>query len=642
MNNKQVVLFSLTLLTLTSTLINAGIFGAPSLAAYFFYVLSASLLSFVTAVVLIKSGRSFTVILPWPVVLLMLLVLYSVLHGLFTRREGLNYSTAYLLSNSLLLLSLYFLINRFHLQIIWLINLVAILAGLESLVCLLQYPGWMESGNNFFRVTGTGSNPNVTAMFLAMALPAVWAAAHGQKVIYRKIALSILPLILLSLFLLQCRTALMGASVAALIVLNSRYDLLGKLKRKCNRVRLLFLFTACIAVLMPLAVYFYHLKQASADGRLLVWEICLRMIAEKPLTGYGYGHFEQVYNLFQAKYFNAGLASDAEIRNGSFVHMAYSEFLQNAVEGGLIGLILFAVLPAGLLMKSFLRFAPSMSGGKPLPFLPCSGKSSILPAAGKEDTTATAYAGIAAFAVMSLVNFTIQAVPVMCHFVLYTAIQQSGHVFKAEEPASKRASCSVMNNLDIPAPAKTLTSLLLMVLALYTGISQALLASALTQNRKAKTLDLQGHTREAITILEAQARQLYNSPGYWLNYGSLLYSNKQYAAALEKFNQAADLTSDPELFVLIGHCCYKTGRYREAQKAYLTSKNIAPNRFAARYALMKLYEKTGDGKQMIATAREIVLLPPKVLSPEVRRYKEEAVMMLYPQRKLAASHLTRL
>jgi tetratricopeptide (TPR) repeat protein len=243
---------------------------------------------------------------------------------------------------------------------------------------------------------------------------------------------------------------------------------------------------------------------------------------------------------------------------------------------------------------------------------------------------------------MSLFNFTIQAVPVMCLFVFYAAIRGSGAGTNESAPLFSSIPFTELPRNYFAAPAKTFLFCLLLFAIVCFGIFQATLSYDFCQNQKAKALALQGRTAEAIHILKAQTRVFNRSPAYFQTYGAILYNDKKYAEALIKFRQAAALTSDPDLYLLMGHCCYKTGRFSEAQKAYLTAKYIAPCRFAARYALMKLYEKTGDDEQMIATAREIVLLPPKVLSPEVRRYKEEAVMMLYPQRKPAASHLTRL
>ncbi len=80
------------------------------------------------------------------------------------------------------------------------------------------------------------------------------------------------------------------------------------------------------------------------------------------------------------------------------VHMAYNEFIQQMVEGGLLGLlfpvcILLCLLIPPLADKD--RFT-GMSGA--------------------------AYAGMIAFALMSMVNFTVQAVPVMCLSALYAAM----------------------------------------------------------------------------------------------------------------------------------------------------------------------------------------------------------------------------
>ncbi len=60
-----------------------------------------------------------------------------------------------------------------------------------------------------------------------------------------------------------------------------------------------------IAVSGWLVMYYsYKTKQASADGRILIWKVSAGLLAGKPFGGYGYGLFEREYNLAQGqKYF---------------------------------------------------------------------------------------------------------------------------------------------------------------------------------------------------------------------------------------------------------------------------------------------------------------------------------------------------
>lgn len=66
------------------------------------------------------------------------------------------------------------------------------------------------------------------------------------------------------------------------------------------------------------------------------------MIAENPFKGYGYGLFERNYNLKQASYFANQTSSNTERRNASFVAMAYNDYLEQTIEGGILGLLFYS------------------------------------------------------------------------------------------------------------------------------------------------------------------------------------------------------------------------------------------------------------------------------------------------------------
>lgn len=89
-------------------------------------------------------------------------------------------------------------------------------------------------------------------------------------------------------------------------------------------------------------IHLYQIKNNSADGRLLIWKLSTKMIAENPFKGYGYGLFERNYNLKQASYFANQTSSNTERRNASFVAMAYNDYLEQTIEGGILGLLFYS------------------------------------------------------------------------------------------------------------------------------------------------------------------------------------------------------------------------------------------------------------------------------------------------------------
>ena len=471
------------------------------------------------------------------------------------------------------------------------------------------------------KVTGTWVNPNVTAMFLAMAMPALLILLQKAHR-YQKIALAVLVMSIISIVLLKCRTAVIGGCVSAAIVLNYRYNLFQKLKNNYKGIKLAVIGTLGLTILLLAGIYLYSVKQASSNGRKLVWKVSLNMVAEKPLTGYGYGLFEHDYNLAQAAYFSEGKGTANEINNASFVRMAYSEFVENAVEGGLPALLIFTGLLLSLVIK-----VPSAeideAKGKRVKLT--SNSKAFSTAIPKNITAIAAYAGIVCFAVMSIFNFTVQAIPVMCLFMVYAALLVNSPARKANTSFFKKISFPVwLQKFHFSDWAKCACACIIMLIAGYMCIYGFWVANAFLQNKNALAMTKYGNRMEAISILQPMQNRLSNSEIYWRTYANVSKMNNQYADALNKYNKALTLTSDPDLYLSIGNCNYKLKQYDEAKKAYLMAGNIQPNRLKPRYALMKLYQYISDTINVLKTANEILAMQPKGISKEALFYKKEA------------------
>lgn len=109
----------------------------------------------------------------------------------------------------------------------------------------------------------------------------------------------------------------------------------------------------CILLLIVICSAFFlnRDKDTSTEGRLAVWKNTVELIGRRPLTGYGYGRFEQAYNQARIQRVLTGSASPSELLDTSPVHSARNFFLEHTVEGGipatllLLGALSFALLP---------------------------------------------------------------------------------------------------------------------------------------------------------------------------------------------------------------------------------------------------------------------------------------------------------
>lgn len=71
-----------------------------------------------------------------------------------------------------------------------------------------------------------------------------------------------------------------------------------------------------VVIVLPL-LFLFMLKQDSTNGRVLIWTNAARMIADKPLLGWGANGFSAHYMLYQAAYFT------------KFPHSEYADLADN-------------------------------------------------------------------------------------------------------------------------------------------------------------------------------------------------------------------------------------------------------------------------------------------------------------------------
>ncbi len=584
-----------------AALISANVFGDPTLAAFFCYSICGTVLFITACIFYFKSNTKAVFPAPLPILLFGVLWVYYWLQSLIIVSPSFNNRHWFLLVNFFVLFSYCILYNTQKISFQNVCTVITIIAGGEAIICLAQYFGLLPVHDSLYKITGSGTNPNITGMFLAMALPAVLLVTFKSSPVYQKLSLGVLFFMIAALILLRCRTAFAGGLVATGIILNNRYQLLKESKKRWSKF-LLLIFGGILLCLLAYAVfYLYNLKRASADGRAFIWKICMTMVPENPITGIGYGRFEQGYNLAQAQYFAHGKALPQEITNASYVHMAYNEFLESMVEGGALGLLLFSSFLAALLLLPLKT--PLKAGKFRFSFT------------GLEN--ACAYGGIAAFTVMSLLNFTVQAIPVMGLMMCYGAYCMNSALVTEQNklPFFLFTGRLLFSHASVALLCST---------AVYTCLSVLLMAKAYRQNKDLPKLAKEIGTKAALNRLKDLEQQLSGSALYWQNYGNLLYVHNKFALALDKLNKAKTITSDPDLYLLTGNCYRKMGDYKQAEQAYLTAKHIQPHRFAPQYALMKLYANTNDTGRLLQTATGILAMNPKIPSDKVVLYKQEA------------------
>lgn len=587
-----------------ATLTTSNIFVYASLTPFLLFIqCSTFFILFLGLICLFKNDTAIhfnTNLIP-----VLLLGIYILINGLFINK-GINSYHTYLLSGCGLFICLSLLIKISSNRVNHILLIITLLALLQALICLGQCLGMLKSQSHFFKVTGTWENPNITAMFIVMAVPAFFATTKSRAKFNKGAAWCTFAVLVLSLIILNCRTAWIGLVILLVIYLSRRYNLLSRLKT-IKKSGLAIIGICLLGITVFAGNQLYRYKQASADGRLLIWKISTRMIGDKPLTGFGYGAFEREYNLYQANYFKHQQATATEKANAAYVHMAYNELLQNTVEGGIVGMALLAAVFYGLLTLPVFK---KHDGKNP-----------------QDEACLAAYCGVIIFMAMSLLNFTIQAIPVMAVFIIYGSIltaapyQRQLFIIPAYSNNPGWFKAGKFSKLQA-------MGCLIVLIGLWLAVSSARLIKASYLTKQAAITANSGDGHNAVQLLEPLAGVLNNYESYWTVYGNVLLKQKDYANSLLKYKQALLFTSGPDIYLKTGICYEQLGDEENALKCYQQSASLDLHKIEPRFAQMRLYLKVNDTVNAVHFANEIVAMPVKVASKRAYYYQRQAMLLL--------------
>lgn len=246
-------------------------------------------------------------------------------------------------------------------QVVWLLTAMAVMAGFEGVLGLLQVATGASSPFNFGNThgggmaTGTFVNRNHLAALLAMALPVIVGlvsyrarrsrheasrgrAGDANAVAQRALLFASAIVVLLGLVFTASRagiaTALVGLAMTALLLVPGR----GSARRARGIVVALLLAGFALAAGIGLAPVLDRFApdalELSGDGRFALYAATLRAAVDFLPFGSGMSTFATVFPRYQAGAF------------GGYVDFAHNDYLQAFLELGLAGAIAVALLVA--------------------------------------------------------------------------------------------------------------------------------------------------------------------------------------------------------------------------------------------------------------------------------------------------------
>lgn len=224
-----------------------------------------------------------------------------------------------------------------------------------SIVCfilstygLLQYFGFIPSRHYAFPITGTYENPAGFAAVQAALFPfALYLFLQNENKRWIGWFAGITAVLcFVTVILSGSRAGVLAICAAATVVLVLQTKVISVFKTHQ------WLWLPMILTVVTASVMMYRVKASSADGRLFVWSICLDMIKERPLFGYGIGGIEKHYMDAQAAYFSMHPDSPYVMLADNVTH-PFNEYIKLTVNYGLVGLTIALCLLALTIKRLF-------------------------------------------------------------------------------------------------------------------------------------------------------------------------------------------------------------------------------------------------------------------------------------------------
>lgn len=490
--------------------------------------------------------------------------------------------------------------NDFSLRFIQFTSLIAIYVSLNShrvadfakLISLFPYillilcmhgifQNWdiLPRNSFYFEVTGSFSNPNSYAGFmgflLVMSLPDFLKKLGSLKfweLIIRVIIMLIAFYLIISV---QSRATLIGVIISGLFFCR------GFLFLKSFYSKLLL---CSIIILISIGcIFLYQLKHDSSKGRLLIWHNALEMIKEKPLTGYGFDQFKNVYMKFQGEYFSNQVPEESKyyLIAGS-TRNCFNEALLITCEGGLIYLFLVLVFLLLLTTKLYIY-----SKGK---------AHNIL--------FEIAFGGSLFYLVFGMFSYPSSNIPMRLLLILCLSILRN--LFKIYK-----------------FRLSTIARHIIVASGLLIIINTAINAYGLTVKR---------NEYNSISYLEGEKKdeKFEAIIDFFDNYSPLLLERSIYNIKRENYDRAlTDLRkaekhgSNYQLHITLGDCYYMQKKYSEAIKSFKKAYYMIPSMNYPKYMIAKGYFALNDTEDFKYWASKVLHDSVKVESSEIERMRED-------------------
>lgn len=453
---------------------------------------------------------------------------------------------------------------------------LVVLGGSEAILGLRQLYGFATSGHSMYALTGSFFNPGPYSGYLAMILPVClyqWLVCGRRG--GRVVAGGVMLLIFCVLPAGMSRSAWLAAGVSCLCVYAWHMDWTDKFRLlwQQQRQRVVMVVVGGFCVLLLAGYLLFVLKPDSARGRLFMWKITCRAIAEKPLTGYGIHNFAAAYGNAQETYFAAGDYEPWEERVAGSPEYAFNEYLQVAVELGIPLAVCLLVVVVLCLYRGVRKGRYGICG-----------------------------------AILSLMIFSFSSYPLQLPVFIVTF---GGLLVACLSGADRWQWLGLAVSVGIIGGFRLKNDL---------QVEQAC-----REWMNARVLYNAGAYQSA----EKEYGRLYpllrDRASFLFEYGHGLHKQQQFSKSNRILKEALQRSCDPMILNVIGKNYQQMGDCLSAEDWFIRSTHRLPGRIYPYYLLAKLYAEPGfrQPDKFEKMKRMVLTKEPKVHSTAIRQMREE-------------------
>lgn len=449
----------------------------------------------------------------------------------------------------------------------------------ESVLGIMQLLGIAVSHNSMCPMTGGFANSGPYGGFLAVCIAVVFAAAwkwrdsgnlYDRILFWLSSVSGCLGIVVLPASMSRTGFVALVVSAVAFALTNTE----SKSYFKSHK----WLILSVVAVAFVVGAGAFCLKMDSALGRFHIWEMELRAIADKPLTGHGFGKALGAYGDAQAEYFETEELGQERVRIAGCPEYAFNEYLRMGMEFGILGLLLsVAVIVLGTTML-------------------CRSDSSLT-------------FGLVAWGTFAMASYPLDVwqLRLLLGVFLGAAVGQNMKV-------GKRTRLILASTFIVIATG-------LMLIWLPENRQRKYAEGKWLEERRFTNFGIFDGMADRLAILYPQLRRNFR---YLYDYGYALHKECRYEESNVILREGALISSDPMFYNIIGKNHEALGDYELAERNYIHAHNMVPSRLYPYILLMEMKERQGNTEQALAYARKALSLPVNERNMSMRDLNERA------------------